>query len=82
MKTFDLIRFRLHDPCVLALGFFECVHLGHKKVIFRATALARKLGVKSAVFLFKNNSVFIIFEDACGTAQILTSDPYAENPIA
>lgn len=55
MKTFDLIRFRLHDPCVLALGFFDCVHLGHKKVIFRATAIARKLGVKSAVFLFKNN---------------------------
>ena len=55
MKTFDLFTYSDKEPCVIALGFFDCIHLGHKRVISRAVSIARSLSVKSAVFLFRNN---------------------------
>jgi riboflavin kinase/FMN adenylyltransferase len=44
-----------NTPIVLALGFFDCVHLGHRKVISRCKELAKKLNVASAVFTFSND---------------------------
>lgn len=38
--------------CVMALGYFDSVHIGHKKVIAEARAVAEKLGVKTGVFTF------------------------------
>ncbi len=42
-------------PVVMALGFFDSVHIGHRKVIERAKALAQHLGAHLAVFSFKND---------------------------
>lgn len=40
---------------VLALGYFDCIHIGHRKVIERAKALANQLNAKTVVFTFDGN---------------------------
>lgn len=42
-------------PTVVALGYFDSVHLGHRKVIETAKSLAEELGVKVTVFTFGGN---------------------------
>ena len=55
MKVFDLSTISHEQGGVVAFGFFDCMHLGHKKVISEAMRIARELGVPSSVFLFENN---------------------------
>lgn len=46
-------RFQINSsPSVMALGFFDGVHLGHIKVIKTAVRIARERGVKSVVMTF------------------------------
>lgn len=40
---------------IIALGYFDCVHIGHVKVINKAIETAKKLGVYTAVFTFDGN---------------------------
>ncbi|CEH31945.1 riboflavin biosynthesis protein RibF [Aneurinibacillus migulanus] len=40
------------EPCVLALGYFDGVHAGHRRVIQKAIDTAKSLGTKSAVMTF------------------------------
>ena len=40
---------------VIALGYFDCVHLGHREVINKAKALAQKLNSQTAIFTFEGN---------------------------
>lgn len=42
-------------PTVIALGYFDSVHLGHKKVIESAINKAKELGAKTVVFTFQGN---------------------------
>lgn len=42
-------------PIVVALGYFDSVHVGHQKVISTAVQLAKDLGVKSGVVTFNGN---------------------------
>ncbi|MEG1663395.1 MAG: riboflavin biosynthesis protein RibF [Clostridia bacterium] len=42
-------------PIVLALGFFDCVHLGHKILIDETVALAKQLSAESAIFTFASD---------------------------
>ena len=56
---------------VIALGIFDGVHLGHRKIIERAIYEARKLSVSAAVFTFIKES------------RILSDSPFlAKIPIA
>lgn len=56
-----MIRFKTLDEikdieeCVVALGNFDGIHLGHQEIIKRAVADAESLGKKSAVFTFSNH---------------------------
>ena len=43
------------DSLVVALGFFDCLHVGHIKLIERAKLLAFKNSAKCAVFTFCND---------------------------
>jgi riboflavin kinase / FMN adenylyltransferase len=60
-RTFTVLRGGAHDAppvgalsgAVVALGNFEGVHQGHRVVIDRAVALARKLGKPAAVLTFE-----------------------------
>ena len=40
------------DACVMALGFFDGVHLGHRKVIQTASEIAKVKGLTTAVMTF------------------------------
>ncbi len=42
-------------PVVIALGYFDSVHLGHQKVINQARSLAKEKKAKTVVFTFKGN---------------------------
>ena len=46
---------RTLDKVVIALGYFDSVHIGHREVIKRAKALAEKLNSKLVVFTFSGN---------------------------
>lgn len=56
MKYFEnLDEVNIIEPSVIALGNFDGVHLGHQKLIKNAVEIARKKGLKSAVFTFSNH---------------------------
>jgi riboflavin kinase/FMN adenylyltransferase len=42
-------------PCVVALGTFDGVHIGHQALIRQAVTLARKHGWRSVVYTFENH---------------------------
>ena len=52
----DIFSFEnsIGTPCAIALGFFDGVHLGHRKVIEAAVGYADKNRIKSAVFTFED----------------------------
>lgn len=58
MKTYFIKNKHSHyfhlneEPCVLAIGFFDGVHVGHQKVIKRAVQQAKQMNVKAAVMTF------------------------------
>ncbi|WP_203362869.1 FAD synthetase family protein [Bacillus sp. REN10] len=58
MKTIVLEPQKLSEcqqqrkPCVVALGFFDGVHLGHRQVIHEAKSMARERSVPLAVMTF------------------------------
>lgn len=54
-------------PCVMCLGYFDALHLGHTKIIKTAYDLAKSKGLSLAVFLFtggkNNNKDVFTFEE-------------------
>lgn len=55
MRVCDLTKVRGENAGIMAFGFFDSIHLGHRKVIEAAVRLARETGAVSSVFLFRNN---------------------------
>lgn len=47
-------------PCVLALGMFDSVHIGHKKIIESCVSYAKQNGVLSVVFTFDKDVSSVI----------------------
>ena len=60
------------DDLVLALGFFDCLHIGHTKLIQSAKLLAFKNNAKCGVFTFENDPFAVLERENCG--QILNFD--------
>ena len=54
MKTVDFFKGD-NKEIVVALGFFDSIHVGHTKIIKKAQQIANELGVSSAVFTFEND---------------------------
>lgn len=52
----------IQEPIVLALGFFDGIHLGHKEVITTAKKVAKERGYKVAVMSF-NQHPSVIFQN-------------------
>lgn len=50
---------RIKDP-VLTLGNFDGLHLGHKKILKKVVARARKLGVPSVVYTFDPHPLKVV----------------------
>ena len=55
MKVVDLSKVIREDAGVMAFGFFDSIHVGHRQVISQAVSLAHTIGCVASVFLFKNN---------------------------
>ncbi len=47
-----------NEPLVLALGFFDCMHLGHRKILNTAKDLAN--GAKIGIFTFDDNQIGLL----------------------
>jgi riboflavin kinase / FMN adenylyltransferase len=52
-----------NTPIVLALGFFDGVHLGHQKVINSAISIAKDQGAKAAVMTFHPHPTVVLRQD-------------------
>ena len=52
MRIYSTINYSSSAPCVVALGCFDGVHLGHKMVIKQAINIAQKKGCSCAVWTF------------------------------
>ncbi|OCA81322.1 riboflavin kinase [Pseudobacillus wudalianchiensis] len=64
-------------PCVLALGFFDGVHIGHRGILEAAKAAARKKGYQFNVMTFFPHPKDILFPDQ-GPMTYLTPLPVKE----
>ena len=42
-------------PAVVALGMFDGVHMGHRRLLLKAAELAQRLGAQPVAFTFTNN---------------------------
>lgn len=49
------IQQKYDEPVVLCLGFFDCMHKGHLRLLETAKSLAAKRGARLALFTFCNN---------------------------
>ncbi|MCL2847630.1 MAG: bifunctional riboflavin kinase/FAD synthetase [Firmicutes bacterium] len=56
MFSISLIRYKKKapKPVVLALGFFECLHIGHRELMAKTEELAKQHGAVSAITLFSS----------------------------
>ena len=52
MRVYSTITYTARTPCVVALGCFDGVHIGHKAVICKAREVADELGCDCAVWTF------------------------------
>ena len=64
MKNFEFYYSYL-EPVVIALGFFDSIHLGHKAIIDEVIKQAKSKGALSCVFTF-DNDVGKVFGDNSG----------------
>ncbi len=55
IKSLDFFKTYNNEPMVIALGFFDSLHLGHMKLIDEVHKLSNKLNAKPAIFTFKGN---------------------------
>ncbi len=63
-----------YDPCVMALGTFDGLHLGHVDVINSAKAYAKEKGLKLAVFTFSNHPYAFIKPESIPVALLDAKD--------
>ena len=54
MRIFDFYK-REKEPIVLALGFFDSIHIGHYEIIKKCQNLAKNLNATDCIFTFKND---------------------------
>lgn len=66
IKVIDYEKGSLHSPCVLLLGFFDGLHIGHRALIRRAKALAERFGCIVGIMTFydaKNGGQIYVFDE-------------------
>lgn len=69
------------SACVLALGMFDGVHKGHRKLIRTAVSLAREEGVPALVDTFDTHPLKVLFPERA-PQQLLSNDQRAEKIAA
>lgn len=56
-------HFRVEFPCLLTIGTFDGVHLGHQKILNRLTELKKQLGLKTVVFTFEPHPRKVLYPE-------------------
>lgn len=51
---------RKNIPTVIALGYFDGIHLGHQKLIKAAVKIAQNMNIKSAVYTFNTHPLSVL----------------------
>lgn len=64
MIKIDITKDSFNKPLALGLGFFDCLHLGHRKILSKVKQYAKKEGVLTALFTFSNNFRSLLGEDS------------------
>lgn len=59
----NIENINIHDNLCVALGTFDGVHIGHRKIINSTVQKANEMGIKSAVLTFDNHPLSIIRPD-------------------
>ena len=67
----DISKSNITDGCVICLGNFDGVHLGHAKLISKTKELAESMGLKAGVYTFEVNSKIILGNS---TISLLTTE--------
>lgn len=79
MKIINSLK-QLHtftEPCVIALGTFDGLHLGHRDVIGSAKEYADKQGISLAVFTFSNHPLSLIKPELVPVALLTQKQKHA-----
>lgn len=73
----------LREKTVVALGFFDSIHIGHRDIINKAVEKAKATGAMSLIFTFSNNpadffgskgKIIYTFEERCNIIEDLGVD--------
>ncbi len=59
IHSYSLGGGKIYEPCVLALGFFDGVHLAHRELLKTARTEAQRRGLPLAVFTFPAECTFL-----------------------
>lgn len=54
-------NFRIESPCILTIGTFDGVHLGHQKILSRLKELKQKTGLETVVLTFEPHPRKVLF---------------------
>ncbi|MCD4786460.1 MAG: bifunctional riboflavin kinase/FAD synthetase [Candidatus Eremiobacteraeota bacterium] len=66
MQIIELNKIRrLEGPTSLALGFFDGIHLGHRRILEKARRIAKEKGYQSGIFTFYRHPVEVLQPGFC-----------------
>ena len=66
-----------YPAITIALGTFDGIHVGHRKIISRAVDIAKQINGTSVVFTFSNHPLSMVAPERC-PLQLVTQDDKAE----
>ncbi|MBK7310096.1 MAG: bifunctional riboflavin kinase/FAD synthetase [Sphingobacteriaceae bacterium] len=67
-------NFRIEKPCILTIGTFDGVHLGHQKILKRLNEVKQKTGLNSTILTFDPHPRKVLFPEQKDLKLITTTD--------
>jgi riboflavin kinase / FMN adenylyltransferase len=67
-------NFRIEKPCILTIGTFDGVHLGHQKILKRLNEVKQKQGLNSTILTFDPHPRKVLFPEQKDLKLITTTD--------
>lgn len=67
-------NFRIEKDCILTIGTFDGVHLGHQKILKKLNELKQKTGLNSAILTFDPHPRKVLFPDQKDLKLITSTD--------